>query len=86
VNGAEAKPAAAEITKAIRLDVSEFWEATADSYFTRVPRKHLLGELGAAIKPTLKKQIEGMKRADAAKAIQTELRGKKWLPIVMRNE
>jgi ParB family chromosome partitioning protein len=86
VAGAEAKASSLALAKAMKLNVADHWEANAENYFSRVPRKHLLAELGAAIKPTLKKQIEGMKRDAAAKAIQTELRGKKWLPPVMRNE
>jgi len=86
VNDSDAKPAAAEITKAIKLDMAEFWEVTEDNYFTRVPRKHLLAELGTAIKPTLKKKFEGMKRDVVGKALVTELKGRRWLPPIMRNE
>jgi len=35
----------------MKLDMAEHWEATAENYFTRVPRKHLLAELGDNLKP-----------------------------------
>ena len=67
INGATAKPASAQLAQAIKLNMAEHWEATADGYFTRVPRKHLLAELGDALKPNTRKQVEGMKRDMMAK-------------------
>jgi ParB family chromosome partitioning protein len=82
--GAEAKPAAAQLTKAISLDMADHWEATAESYFTRVPKRHLLAEPDGVLKPQTARQVEGMKRDMAAKTIETELKGKRWLPPIMR--
>ena len=84
VNGAEAKPAASDLAKAMKLDMADHWEATATNYFTRVPRKHLLAELDGAIKPSTRKSVEGMKRDMAAKTIVTELKGKRWIPDVLK--
>lgn len=83
-NGADATPAAVALTKIIGLDMSLHWEASAENYFTRVPKKHLLAELNGALKPTTRKAIEGMKRDAMGKTLQTELKGKKWLPAVLK--
>jgi ParB family chromosome partitioning protein len=83
-NGAAAKPAANDLARAIKLDMAEHWEATADSYFIRVPKKQLLAELGSTLKPTTRRQVEGMKRAMMAKTIATELKGRRWLPAVLK--
>jgi ParB family chromosome partitioning protein len=84
VNGAAAKPAANDLAKAIRLNMADHWDATGDSYFTRVPKKHLLAELGDALKPTTRRQVESMKREMMAKTIAGELKGKRWLPDVLK--
>lgn len=82
--GAPAKPAANDLAAAMKLDMADHWEATADNYFMRVPRKHLLAELGDDLRPQTKKQVEGMKRDMAAKTIATELKGKRWIPDVLK--
>lgn len=83
-NGADATPAAQELTKAVKLNMADHWVATADNYFTRVPKKHLLDELGAAITPTMRKQFEAMKREPMAKAITAVLKGKNWIPPILK--
>jgi ParB family chromosome partitioning protein len=84
VNGAKAKPAATDLAKAMKLDMADHWEATAANYFIRVPRKRLLDELGGALKPNTRKQVQGMKRDMAAKTIATELKGRRWIPDVLK--
>jgi ParB family chromosome partitioning protein len=84
VNGAKAKPAASDLARAMKLDMADHWEATADNYFSRVPRKHLLTELGTNLRPQTRKQVESMKRDMAAKTIVTELKGKRWIPDVLK--
>jgi ParB family chromosome partitioning protein len=83
-NGATAKPATNALARAIKLDMADHWEATADSYLARVPKKHLLEELGGALRPTTRKQVEGMKRDMMAKTVAGELKGKRWLPDVLK--
>ena len=82
--GASVHPASNDLAKAMKLDMADHWEATADNYFTRVPRKHLLAELGDNLRPQTRKQVEGMKRDMAAKTIVTELKGKRWIPDVLK--
>jgi ParB family chromosome partitioning protein len=85
VNGAAAKASAGELVKAVKLDMADHWEASADSYFSRVPRKHVLAELNGELKPMTRQQIESMKRDQAAKTIANELKGKRWLPEALRS-
>ena len=82
--GASVNPASSDLAKAMKLDMADHFEATADNYFTRVPRKHLLAELGDNLRPQTRKQVEGMKRDMAAKTIVTELKGKRWIPDVLK--
>jgi ParB family chromosome partitioning protein len=84
INGATAKSASAQLAQAIKLNMADHWEATADGFFTRVPRKHLLAELGDALKPNTRKQVESMKRDMMAKTLAGELKGKRWLPDVLK--
>src|SRR5262249_46199212 len=83
--GEVAKEAAGEIARVIKRDGAEHWAVTGENYLARVPRKFLMEQLGDTLKPNTRQQVEKMKRDQAAKAIMTELRGKRWLPPVMRN-
>lgn len=85
-NGAEAKESAGRLTTAIKLDMSQFWTASAENYFTRVPKKLLLEELGTAVSAATKRQLEPLKRDAMAKALVTELKNKKWLTPLLRNK
>jgi len=85
-NGSDATQSAGELTAAIKLDMTQFWQPTAENYFTRVPKKHLLEELGTAVSAATKRQLEPLKRDAMAKALVTELKNKKWLPPLLRNE
>jgi ParB family chromosome partitioning protein len=76
--------AAVELAKAIKLDMADHFQASAANYFTRVPKKTLLAELGTAVSATTKRSLEGMKREQLGKTLTTELRGKKWLPPILR--
>jgi ParB family chromosome partitioning protein len=84
VGGAKAKPAANDLARAMKLDMADHFEATAENYFTRVPKKQLLAELGDNLRPQTRMQVEGMKRDMAAKTIVTELKGKRWIPDVLK--
>jgi ParB family chromosome partitioning protein len=84
VNGSEATQSAGELTTALKLDMAQHWQATAENYFTRVPKKLLLEELGTAVSAATKRQLEPMKRDAMAKAITTELKNRKWLPPILR--
>ena len=84
VNGAEAKPSSVALATAIKLDMADHFVTTSENYFTRVPKKTLLAELGTAVSATTKRSLEGMKRDALGKTLTTELRGKKWLPSLLR--
>jgi ParB family chromosome partitioning protein len=86
VAGNDAKASAGDLTKSLKLDMADHWAVTAENYLTRVPKKLLLEELGDALKPNTRKQVEAMKRDAAAKTIVAELKGKRWLPPIMRND
>jgi hypothetical protein len=47
---------AAALARSLKLDMAEHWEATAENYFTRVPKKRLLEELGDNLKPNTRRQ------------------------------
>jgi ParB family chromosome partitioning protein len=84
VNGAKATAASADLAKTLKLDMADHWEASADNYLTRVPKKHLLAELNGELKPATRKQVETMKRDQMAKTLAAEIRGKRWLPEVLK--
>jgi ParB family chromosome partitioning protein len=84
VNGAKATAASADLAKTLKLNMADHWEATADNYLTRVPKKHLLAELNGELKPATHTQVEGMKRDQMAKVIGSELKGKRWLPDILK--
>ena len=50
-NGVEAKQSSTDLAKAIDLNMADHWQANADNYFTRAPKKHLMTELGRSREP-----------------------------------
>lgn len=82
VNGADAKASAKQLTDALDLDMANYWKATAANYFTRIPKKLLLEQVGDDLPPARKTGLDGLKRDALAKTLETELKTKKWLPPV----
>ncbi len=67
------------------LDMAEWWQATAESYFARVPKVRILDAVAEAVSPAEAAKLSGLKKAELAEAAQALLKDRRWLPVVLRS-
>jgi ParB family chromosome partitioning protein len=67
----------------VGLDMTTYWQATADGYFGRVSKAHILAAVQAA-KPEAVGRLEGLKKDAMAHAAADLLGTEKWLPPLLR--
>lgn len=68
----------------VGLDMTGTWSATADSYFSRVPKPRVLEAVTEATGAEEAGRIAGFKKGDMAEAAERLLDGKGWLPPLLR--
>lgn len=77
-------PHADQVAEAVRLDMRDHWQATADSYFGRVNRERILAAVGEAISPAAAENLAKLKKAALAEMADQRLQGSGWLPPLLR--
>ena len=73
--------AVAQLTAALKLDMTDYWEATAASYFDRVSSAQIIAAVTEACGKAEAAKLTGMKKAAMAKAA---VKGKGWLPAILK--
>ena len=64
--------------------MTDYWEATAASYFDRVSSAQIIGAVTEVVRKGEAAKLSGMKKGSMAKAAEQLLKGKGWLPAVLR--
>src|SRR5690606_33275340 len=72
------------LATAVGLDMTATWTATADSYFSRVPKARILEAVSEAVGPQEAGRIAGLRKGDMGEAAERLLEGSGWLPSVLR--
>lgn len=70
--------------KALKLDMTKWWQPTADAYFDHVPKDRMVKVVTEAKSPEAAVQLESMKKAQAAEAAQRAVADTGWLPELLR--
>lgn len=78
------KAASAELATAIKLDMSQHWEPTVESYFGRVSKKQILADVTEAKGPDEAIQISTYKKGDMAHSASNLVKDTGWLPAALR--
>jgi ParB family chromosome partitioning protein len=68
----------------LELDVADWWEATAASYFSRVTKEAILNAVAEGAGAQAAAQIKGVSKAELATLAERELKDKRWLPTPLR--
>lgn len=76
--------AADRLAALVGLDMAEWWQATGESYFARVPKVRILDAVAEAVSPAKAAKLSGLKKAELAEAAQALLKDRRWLPAVLR--
>lgn len=83
-NGRSAGPEnGAALCRAVGLDMSAYWQPTADSYFRFRTRSQLLHDIGE-FAPDAISGLTGLKKSDLAAKAEKLVQGTGWLPPILR--
>lgn len=75
---------AAELAEALKLDMTQYWQPTAEGYFGRVSKALILAAVREGIGPGAADKIDGLKKDAMAKRAEALLAGKGRLPALIR--
>jgi ParB family transcriptional regulator, chromosome partitioning protein len=77
-----------QLSEALKLDMTEYWEPTAESYFDRVSSAQIIAavsEGGSKADATeIRSKHGAVKKSELAKIAEKLLKGKGWLPALLR--
>ena len=74
------------VAEAVNLDMADWWQPTADSYFAAVPKTRILTALTEAVSAEVATSVAGMKKAELVKSAENHMRSSRWLPELMRQK
>lgn len=77
--------AADALADALGLNMADWWEATADSYFGRVSKPVMLAAVAEVSTAQAAENIAGLKKAELAAEAEKRVAGKGWLPPLLRS-
>lgn len=75
---------AAQVARAVGLDMTRYWSPTADGYLGRVTKPRIMEAVREGVSEEAASQIAGLKKGDMAKAAEEKLAGTSWLPAPLR--
>lgn len=71
------------LAQAVKLDMSSYWQPTAEAYFNHVPKAQALAWF-QAFKPAEVNRVAGYKKPDMVREAGQQASGAKWLPDMLR--
>jgi ParB family transcriptional regulator, chromosome partitioning protein len=78
------KDVAGLVAEAVKLDMAKVWEPTAGNYFERVSAAQIIAAVAEACGKAETQALVGMKKGELAKAAERKIKGKGWLPEILR--
>lgn len=73
-----------EVAACIGFDMADAWEPSAENYLGRVSRDRILEAVREGVSKEAADNIAGLKKQAMADAAAQRLRGKRWLPPILR--
>lgn len=80
----EAARHADALARTLALDMSQYWTATAETYFGRVSKERIIEAVREGASNDAAQRIAGLKKQAMATAAEDALAGKGWLPSLLR--
>ena len=75
---------AAQLAEALKLDMADYWQPTAEGYFARVSKDLILDAVTEGIGKPAADKIASLKKDAMASRASELLAGKNWLPAILR--
>jgi ParB family transcriptional regulator, chromosome partitioning protein len=72
------------LTAALGLDMAEWWQPTAESYFGRVSKARILAAVAEGVSPQAAENLAGLKKDALIALAEDRLAGRRWLPAPLR--
>jgi len=74
------------LATATALDMTPFWQPTAERYLSRVTKAHVLAAVSEAVSPDTAQRLSGLKKGDLMAAAEPDLVKARWLPVWLRTK
>lgn len=72
------------LARELALDMTMYWQPTAESYFGRVAKERIIEAVHEGVTEAAATNIAGMKKQPMAETAEKLLAGKGWLPTLLR--
>jgi ParB family transcriptional regulator, chromosome partitioning protein len=73
------------LAREVALDMTAYWQPTAAGYFNRVSKDRIAEAVREGVSALAAQNIANMKKPAMAEAAEAALKGKGWLPMVLRH-
>jgi ParB family chromosome partitioning protein len=75
---------AAQVARAVGLDMRRYWSPTAEGYLGRVTKPRIIEAVREGASEEAASRITGLKKGDMVKIAEEQLAGSGWLPSVLK--
>ena len=75
---------ASDLARSLSLDMTAYWQPTAETYFSRVSKSRIIEAVSEAVSPEASRRLEGAKKDVMAESAETLIAGTGWLPEPLR--
>jgi ParB family chromosome partitioning protein len=72
------------LAAALSLDMADWWEPTADGYFSRVTKDSILAAIAEGAGHDAAARVKGVSKQELARVAERDLQGRGWLPAPLR--
>ena len=72
------------LSKALGLDMANWWSPTAENYFSRIKRDQILTAIVEATAKPAPERLKSLKKKDLAAEAESMLTGTRWIPPTIR--
>jgi ParB family transcriptional regulator, chromosome partitioning protein len=73
-----------DLAAALKLDMAQWWEATASGYFARVSKAQALAAVAEGAGKDVAENLAKLKKDELCKEAEKPLKGTGWLPSILR--
>lgn len=75
---------AAQIAKAVNLDMADWWTPTRTSYFSQVSKNHIVSIVAAEKSADVARPLADMKKIPLSETAEQLMQGHRWLPEILK--
>jgi ParB family chromosome partitioning protein len=73
-----------ELAAALKLDMAEYWQPTAQGYFGRVSKQQALDAVAEGVTRQAADNLAKLKKDELGRQAEQQLKGTGWLPAILR--